>query len=135
MNLFRSLLEKILNAIDPPEPEQSFNGAWEMPKAKRDPKDKESPNLYLGKIMEDSIIKCEVVSIHDNNIHVKILAIKWERMGTYLDVGKIYPVFKHSGWGDKLQVWEIAPKHMKRSTSQVLLQWEEGIGWAWDLDF
>lgn len=107
----------------------------ETPKQIRDPKDKLSPNLYIGKILEDSILKCEVVDTHRNNIHVKILDIYWERMGSYLDVGKIYPVFKHSGWdGRGLEVWEIAPKHMKRDASQIILQWEEDIGWCWDID-
>ena len=98
-------------------------------------RDRNTPNLYVGKIIDDGSIKCEVVDVHQTNIHIKILEIKWDRMGTYLDVGKVYPVFKHSGWNDKtIQVWEIASKHMKRSTSQVIFQWEEGLGWTWDLD-
>lgn len=101
----------------------------------RPKEDKLTPNLFIGKIIDDNSIKCEVVDIHNTNIHIKILEIKWDRMGTYLDVGEVYPVFKHSGWNDKtIQVWEIAPKHMKRSSSQVIFQWEEGIGWTWDLD-
>ena len=101
----------------------------------REPQDKISSNLYVGKIIEDSILKCEVMEIHNTNIHVKILDIYWPRMGTYLDVGTVYPVFKHSGWNDEsIQVWKIAPKHMKRSTSQVIFQWEDQVGWCWDLD-
>lgn len=134
-----SILDKIAGKIadiiedicqDPPAPEPI-----KPPPPKRDPADKVTPNLYVGKIMEDGAIKCEVIEVHKTNIHVKILEIKWDRLGTYLDVGKTYPVFKHRGWGNGLEVWEIAPKHMKRSTSQVILQWEEGIGWVWDLDF
>jgi hypothetical protein len=101
----------------------------------KDPIDKETSNLYIGKIMKDNIIKCEVLEVHNTNIHVKILEIYWDRMGTYLDVGKDYPVYKHSSSSDTWQTWEIAPKHMKRSTSQVLLYWEKGVGWSWDLDF
>jgi hypothetical protein len=127
-NLIQGILETIVCGAVTQEPEK--------PKPVRDPQDKITPNLYVGKIIEDSSIKCEVVQVHHNNIHVKILDIYWERMGTYLDVGKTYPVFQHSGWdGTKIQVWEIAPKHMKRSTSQVILQWEEELGWTWDLDF
>jgi|SRR5271166_675848 len=102
----------------------------------RDKADKDSTNLYIGKTMDDGNIKCQVVGIHDTNIHVKILEIHWERLGTYLDVGKTYPVFKHSSQylGDSMQVWEISSKRMKRDTSQVLLYWEKGIGWSWDLD-
>jgi hypothetical protein len=100
-----------------------------------DSKDMTDPNLYVGKILNDSILKCEVVDVHKTNIHVKILEIHWDRMGTYLDVGNIYPVFKHSGWNeDNIQVWEISSKRMKRSSSQVILQWEKGSGWTWDLD-
>lgn|SRR5574337_144126 len=108
-----------------------------MLKAKRDPEDLVSTNLYIGKTIDDGTIKCEVVDVHKTNIHVKVLEINWERLGTYLDVGKTYPVFKHSNMlsDDKMQVWEISPKHMKRDTSQVLLYWEKDIGWSWDLDF
>ena len=103
---------------------------------KKDKADKKTFNLYLGKIIEDSNIKCEVIEIHPTNIKVKIIEIKYDRIGTYLDVGKIYPLFKHSGLSDEeMQVWEIASKHMKRSTSQVILQWENKIGWVWELDF
>lgn len=97
--------------------------------------DKESTNIFVGKIIDDGSVKCEVVAHHNkNNMHVKILEIKWPRIGTYLDIGKIYPVFKHSGWGKDLEVWEISGKRMKRSTSQLILQWEKGRGWTWDLD-
>jgi hypothetical protein len=109
----------------------------ETPQPVKDPKDKDSTNLFVGKILEDRILKCEVVDVHKTNIHVKILDIYWDRMGTYLDVGKTYPVFLHSYDmnNQDMQVWEISPKHMKRSTSQVILQWEKDIGWCWDLDF
>lgn len=101
-----------------------------------DPEDKITSNLSVGKILDDRIIKCEIIDVHETNIHVKILEIYWERMGTYLDVGKTYPIFKHSGWNENnIQVWEISSKHMKRDASQVILQWEKGIGWRWDLDF
>jgi len=98
--------------------------------------DLETTNLFVGKIIDDGSIKCEVVDVHNTNIHVKILEIKWERLGTYLDIGKVYPVFKHRNTfsDDKMQVFEISPKHMKRNTSQVLLFWEKEIGWTWDLD-
>lgn len=105
-----------------------------FPKAVRDPLDKESTNLFVGKILQDGAIKCEVIDVHNTNIHVKILEIYWDRMGTYLDVGKTYPVFKHSGWNGDFQVWEISGKHMKRDFSQVLLCWEKDCGWSWDID-
>jgi hypothetical protein len=99
--------------------------------------DKEAPNLFVGKIIDDGGITCQVVA-HNNpsNMHVVFSEISWDRLGTYLDVGKVYPVYKHSSkyLGDKMQIWEISPKRMKRDTSQVLLAWEKDIGWTWDID-
>lgn len=114
-----------------------FKDEVTSPKPPKPRPDKDAINLFVGKIMEDSSIKCEVIAVHKTNIHVKILEIYWERLGTYLDIGKTYPVFKHDGGiisDDKMQIWEIASKHMKRSTSQVLLCWEKDFGWTWDLD-
>lgn len=104
--------------------------------SKREVSDKDNTNLYIGKILDDGNVKCKVIDVHNTNIHVKILEIYWERLRTYLDIGETYPVHKHHNIlsDDKMQVWEIAPKHMKRSTSQVLLYWEKDIGWTWDLD-
>src|SRR5574337_467533 len=53
-----------------------------MLKAKRDPEDLVSTNLYIGKTIDDGTIKCEVVDVHKTNIHVKVLEINWERLGT-----------------------------------------------------
>ena len=139
MSLLKSFLENLIRRLEsPPQPAypQKSLDINVAVKPQRDPADKLTPNLYIGKILEDSSIKCEVVDVHNTNFHVKILDIYWPRMGTYLDVGKIYPLFKHSGWNDKtMQVYEISSKRMKRDTSQVILQWEEGLGWTWDLDF
>lgn len=113
-------------------------GALEVegPILKRDVLDKESPNLCVGKIVPDSMFDWEVVKIIDaDNIEIKVLKIYHDRMDRYLDVGKIYPVFKHSGWNDTtMQIWEIASEHMKRDVSQVILMWDKGVGWSWDLD-
>jgi hypothetical protein len=102
----------------------------------RDPLDKISANLFVGKILDDASIKCKVVDLHKTNMHVNILEIHWPRLGTYLDVGKTYPVHMHDNsiLGPDMQIWEISPKHMKRSTSQMVLAWEKDVGWNWDLD-
>lgn len=55
-----------------------------------DPQDKITSNLSIGKILDDRILKCEIIDVHETNIHVKILETYWDRMGTYLDVGKTY---------------------------------------------
>jgi hypothetical protein len=118
MSVIKYLFEKILNAIDPQLIEPS------------------STNLFVGKIIDDGSLKCEVVAHHNNNnnMHIKILKIEWAPLGSYLDVGKVYPVYKHSNkYNDTNQVWEIASKHMKRDTSQVLLWFSSG-SWSWDID-
>lgn len=97
--------------------------------------DKDTPNLFYGRFIKDSAITCEVVACTPDDFRVMILKIDWDRLGTYLDVGQTYPlrVVYESGNGN-MTVWEIPPENMKRSTSQVLLAWEKGIGWTWDLD-
>lgn len=140
MKILNSLLNKVFDAIDkwaPTSEAPKFNVAEVLPKRPKK-EDLDVPNLFIGKIIHDGSVKCEVVDVHDTNIHIKILEINWARLGTYLDVGKVYPVYKHRAglpMDDKMQVWEISPKHMKRSTSQVLLYWDKEIGWSWDLDF
>lgn len=139
MSLLKSFLKNLINRLENP-PKTPTKGLdvskAPAPEYKRDEADKLSPNLYVGKLIIDSSMLVEVVDVHKTNIKVRILDIHWPRLGTYLNVGEIYPVYKHRGWpDDKLQVWEIAPKHMKRDTSQVIFQWEEGLGWCWDLDF
>jgi hypothetical protein len=140
MSILKSFLNNLINRLENP-PKVSPEKKLDVNKTpdsqyKRDEQDKLTPNLYIGKTIIDNSMFVEVVDVHKTNIKVRILDIYWPRLGTYLDVGEIYPVYKHRGWpDDKLQVWEIAPKHMKRSTSQVIFQWEEGLGWCWDLDF
>ncbi len=133
MSIFVRMADAIINIIGPPDDIKAVY----VP-AKRVREDLDVPNIFVGKIMDDGNIKCEVVAHNNkNNMHVKILEIKWERLGTYFDVGKIYPVFMHSNGilGEGMQIWEISSKRMKRDTSQVLLCWEKDIGWSWDLDF
>jgi hypothetical protein len=139
MGFFLSLLEKfaeyLLRNKDAVDEALKPRGAWKMPsRPKRE--DEDAPNLFIGKIIDDGTIKCEVVDVHNTNMHVKILEINWPALGTYLDLGKVYPVYMHrsSFQREQMQMWEISPKRMKRDTSQVLLMWEKGIGWSWDLD-
>lgn len=98
--------------------------------------DLKDTNLFVGKIINDRNVICEVIEVHKTNIKVKILQINWEHLSSYLDVNKVYPVYKHKSIisDDTMQIWEIAPKHMKRDSSQVLLYWERNIGWSWDID-
>ena len=56
------------------------------------------------------------------------------RFDTYLDIGETYTLFEHKhnrqpidSTVEPMEIWEIPPEQMKRSTSQVLLYlWEEG---------
>ena len=98
--------------------------------------DTDSPNLFVGKIIDgNKTIKCEVISCVEDDFRIKILEIKWDRLGTYMDLEKTYPLRScyNSKNGD-MMIWEVKPENMKRSTSQVLLAWEKGAGWTWDLD-
>ena len=99
----------------------------------KEEQDKVAPNLFIGKILNDRMLKCEVLDFNGTNISIKVLEIHWDRLGTYLDIGKQYSLFKHEGY-NSIQVWEIPYQQMKRRASQVILQWEKDIGWMWDLD-
>ena len=106
-----------------------------MQEVKKMRQDKDAPNLFVGKFIKDSAITCEVVACTPDDFRVMILKIEWDRLGTYLDVGQTYPLRRtYQSQNGEMTVWEILPENMKRDTSQVLLAWEKGIGWTWDLD-
>ena len=96
--------------------------------------DKENKNLYIGKIIQSGLLKAQVKSFDDNNVEVTVLEIPDNIMQRYLDVDKSYKLIRHSHWEGDLLLWEIPKEQMKRSVSQVLLQWEKNIGWTWDID-
>jgi len=96
--------------------------------------DKENKNLYIGKIIQSGLLKAQVKSFDDNNVEVTVLEIPDNIMQRYLDVDKSYKLIRHSHWEGDLLIWEIPKEQMKRSVSQVLLQWEKNIGWTWDID-
>ena len=96
--------------------------------------DKESTNLFIGKIIESGLLKAQVKSFDDNSIEVTVLEIPDSIMQRYLDIGKSYKMTRHAYWKGDLLLWEIPREQMKRSASQVLLQWEKNIGWTWDID-
>jgi hypothetical protein len=135
-----SLLDKFLSMIDRKMSRLKpivKNVSGSLRPFTQDKSDKNTTNLYIGKIIDDGNLQCEVMNIHNTNFHIKVLKIYWDRLGTYLDVDKVYPVYKHRSEilsNDEMQIWEISPKRMKRNTSQVLFYWEEGIGWSWDID-
>ena len=55
--------------------------------------DTDSPNLFVGKIIDgNKTIKCEVISCVEDDFRIKILEIKWDRLGTYMDLEKTYPL-------------------------------------------
>lgn len=102
---------------------------------KERPWDTDAPDLFIGKFIRDRSITCEVVSCTEDDFRIMILKIEWDRLGTYLNVGQTYPLRKvYQSHNGEMTVWEVTPENMKRSTSQVLLTWEKGIGWSWDLD-
>jgi hypothetical protein len=106
-----------------------------MQEVKETQSDKEALNLFVGKFIKDRSITCEVVACTEDDFRVMILKIEWDRLGTYLDIGQTYPLRQtYQSQNGEMTVWEIDPENMKRDTSQVLLAWEKGIGWSWDLD-
>jgi hypothetical protein len=100
---------------------------------KREKADTESLSLYIGKVIEDGNVKCEVVSCKGEDFRIKILEINWDRLGTYMDLGATYPLLICTNYED-FKVWEVDPDKMKRTASQVLICWEKGCGWSWDID-
>jgi hypothetical protein len=97
--------------------------------------DKDAPNLFVGKFIKDQSLTCEVIACANDDFRVMPLKIQWERLGTYMDVGKIYPLrVVYESKNGEMKIWEVDPETMKRNTSQVLLAWEKNIGWTWDLD-
>jgi hypothetical protein len=96
--------------------------------------DKQSANLFVGKIIECKLLKAEVKSFDDDNIEINTLEVPDNIMQKYLDVGKSYKLIRHTHWNGDLLIWEIPKEQMKRSYSQVLLQWEKNIGFMWDID-
>jgi len=106
-----------------------------MQEVKQVRQDKDAPNLFVGKFISDNSITCEVVACAEDDFRIMILKIQWNRLGTYMDVGQTYPLRRtYQSQNGEMTVWEVRPENMKRDTSQVLLAWEKGIGWTWDLD-
>jgi hypothetical protein len=98
--------------------------------------DEDAPNLFVGKLIGNSRLEGRVVSFDDNNIQMEITKINDKYFERYMDIGVIYPMFRHQHWTFErgLMLWEIVSSSMKRNVSQILLQWEDKIGWTWDLD-
>lgn len=87
------------------------------------------PNM----VIDDGNVRCKIVSYGENDFRIRILAINWDRLNTYMDLGETYSLLLCSDFDD-YKVWEVDPDQMKRDTSQVLLAWEKNVGWTWDLD-
>lgn len=82
--------------------------------------DKESPNLFIGKIIESRLLKAEVKSFDDNSIEVTVLEIPDSVILRYLDFGKSYKMTRHTGWKGDLLLWEIPREQMKRNEKKRL---------------
>lgn len=94
----------------------------------------DKPNLFIGKMIKSAMLEAKVLSFDEYNIEVEVISNPDKYMQRYLDVGKTYKLFRHQHWNGDLLMYEIPSEQMKRDVSQVLLQWEKGIGWTWDLD-
>lgn len=101
--------------------------------------DLDEPNLYIGKkIGRADCLQAQVLAFDNNSITVQVISLFDTYFQRYLDTGRGYILHRHEsdflGQPPKMIIWEIAPEQMKRDVSQVLLFWEEDIGWTWDLD-
>lgn len=126
------IVDKVLNMFDPKIPEP-IKMVMNLIK-----EDLCVPNLFVGKEIGDSTLKGKVISFDENNIQMQIIELndKHGRFERYMDIGVTYPMFRHESWTFErgLMLWEVKPESMKRDVSQILLQWEEELGWTWDLD-
>lgn len=97
--------------------------------------DKDSPNIFIGKEIGTLHLKGKVISFDNDTMQMQIIELSDKYYERYLDLGKTYPMFRHQQWSleEGLILWEVDPLSMKRDVSQLLLQWEEYIGWCWDL--
>ena len=97
------------------------------------------PDLKTGLVFSNSnnkgekFIEAEIISFDEKTLTVKVLFCENEYFSRYLDVGKTYTGTLVNNWDD-MKVWDINPKQMKRSVSQVLIQWQSASGFGWDLD-
>jgi hypothetical protein len=97
------------------------------------------PDLKVGLIFESKnnsivFIKGEIISFDEKTVTVKILYLNNIYFSRYLDVGKTYTARLVFDYPD-MKTWEIPPEQMKRSVSQVLLEWQEASGnFNWDID-
>lgn len=102
-----------------------------------DDEDLEAPNLFVGKKIgdADADLLGEVIAFDEDGIQMKILLITDRHFNKYMDVGNVYSMFRHKHWTfeEGLMLWEVEPSSMKRSNSQIILQWENDLGWTWDL--
>jgi hypothetical protein len=81
---------------------------------------------------KDGVDEWEVVSFDDIFIRIRVIQCS-PRIGTYLDIGAQYTLRKVFDLGGT-QTWEIPEAQMKRSTSQLLLEFQNGRLVGLDLD-
>jgi hypothetical protein len=92
------------------------------------------PNIFVGKIFNDQMLTAEILNINDNGFKIKVLNVKDSYFQRYLEVNKIYDLVQLKHWQGDLLLFEIPSEQMNSNNSQVLLQFEKGLGWGFDLD-
>ena len=103
------------------------------------PKDVVLPptRFKINQIVKTGPDEWQIIHIEETKMIVQVLNTGvdvYGSVGSYLDTGKKYELFRHSQ--DSFELWEICPEMMKRSTSQILLYWwPEDDDPMIDLDF
>lgn len=91
----------------------------------------------VGQIIEDWTEKWEIVSIDGDKMVIKVLKTGPDErgsIGSYVEIGKTYELFRHTSPMTPDEIWEIPGKQMKRIFSQVFLYWFDNGGPGVDLD-
>lgn len=96
--------------------------------------DETSKNLYLGKIIHDGGVEVQILGFTEDTITVKILSSPWKAFAKYITLGDTYIFTQVFNSNNKMSVYEISEDQLNYHGSQVLLAWEQGIGWTFDLD-
>jgi hypothetical protein len=90
-----------------------------------------------GQVIDSGPDTWQVIHIEENKMTIKVIKTgpdKHGHIGSYLDIGAFYDLFRHED--DLQELWEVHPEMMKRDTSQVLLYWfKEDDAPVIDLDF
>ena len=115
------MFKKIVNFINNLFKSEVTSNVTVNQKLVKDPLDRITYNLYVGKILDLPHCKCEILTVEENNFIIKMVNAKGPHFHKFMKNNKIYTAFKNSF----LDVWEI-----NNRTSQLLFYWKKDYGWT-----